>query len=1198
MLLPAGYLSTEGNQVVDASGTPVRIASIGWDGTDSLNFAPYGLWQSSLESNIEAIKAAGFNTIRIPWSDLLLNASPVFTSGDATYNPNLDPELVGKTSLQLLDILVADAGAAGLKVIFVHQDDDGGPGGWGGQQANGLWFDSGPGSDGTDGSGTAGTVTAAQFQSDSVELAQNFAGNSTVIGFDVDNEPTSQGNINWGQGGPTDIQAMYTQVGNAIQAVDPGALIICEGVENWSGPEPGMPAGFAEGDLSGVATDPVTLNVANKVVYSVHEYPPDLSGNGSYTSSQQIAEMNAGWGYLETDDIAPVWVGEIGSNLESTQDQTWIQGVLDYMNGKDAAEGGPSFSGDEQPVSGDWWQWGTASGQDPQGIETAWGSDTYWSAQIQAADQLAFNSTAPAAPSITSSGGLVSASVETVTGTADADSTVQVYDGSSSTPLATTVPDSTGNWSVGVTFAIDGQNRLTATATNSLGSVSPVSAAIIFTVEPAVSSPTVTVAENSVPVPIGIQAPSDPLYATSTLTITVTSLPSNGSVTLADGSTALTVGATLSVAQLTGLLFNPIAGRFSSSSAFTYIVADAAGQSSTGTATLAIGPAVGNPAVSSPTLTVAENAAAAAIGILAPSDPNYAASTLTVTVASLPSNGTVTLADGSTPVTSGETLSVAELTGLLFSPATGLSSSSGVFTYSVADPAGNTSTGSAAISIGPAVTSPSTVASTILLDISEDAYDGDAEFTVSVDGQQVGSTYTATSSHGAGQTEPFNISADLTPGVHAIGVTFINDLYQGTPQTDRNLYVDAVTLNGLAIANSQATLLSNGTSTVYGTVNASAPVAPTTVPVTIVLNVAEDYYEGDAQFTVSIDGTQLAGPYTATGLNSSGQSNAVTLSTDLTAGAHTIGVTFFNDAYGGSPSLDRNLYVDSVSVNGGTIPNSQATLDKNGAATFDTTVTASSSGSSGSSGSGGSTGSDGSGGSGGSGSSTGLVLNVSEDAYQGDAQFIVTVNGAQVGSTYTATAANTAGQTEAIAIPATLGSGANTVAITFLNDAYGGSSATDRNLYLDSATMNGTTVAGRETLLSDGTADFNFNGTSPATAVTNSLVLNVSEDAYQGDAQMVVAVDGQTQGYYTVTASHAAGQTQAVTINDIPESFSAHDIAVSFVNDAYGNSPSLDRNLYVNSMTFDGQAVAGGSAALMTNSTDIFTASAPASWAA
>jgi hypothetical protein len=46
--------------------------------------------------------------------------------------------------------------------------------------------------------------------------------------------------------------------------------------------------------------------------------------------------------------------------MKSAADAAWIQTVLDYMNGRDGAEGGPTFSGNEQPVSGSWWQWGSA----------------------------------------------------------------------------------------------------------------------------------------------------------------------------------------------------------------------------------------------------------------------------------------------------------------------------------------------------------------------------------------------------------------------------------------------------------------------------------------------------------------------------------------------------------------------------------------------------------------------------------------------------------------------------------------------------------------------------------------------------------------------------------------------------------------------------------------------------------------------
>jgi beta-glucanase (GH16 family) len=87
-----------------------------------------------------------------------------------------------------------------------------------------------------------------------------------------------------------------------------------------------------------------------------------------------------------------------------------------------------------------------------------------------------------------------------------------------------------------------------------------------------------------------------------------------------------------------------------------------------------------------------------------------------------------------------------------------------------------------------------------------------------------------------------------------------------------------------------------------------------------------------------------------------------------------------------------------------------------------------------------------------------LSVRVSEDAFNGDAQFIVTVDGVQVGGTLTATASHAAGQWQDIGLPGTFAAGAHTVALTFLNDAWGGSAATDRNLYVQSVTINGDTV--------------------------------------------------------------------------------------------------------------------------------------------
>ncbi len=97
------------------------------------------------------------------------------------------------------------------------------------------------------------------------------------------------------------------------------------------------------------------------------------------------------------------------------------------------------------------------------------------------------------------------------------------------------------------------------------------------------------------------------------------------------------------------------------------------------------------------------------------------------------------------------------------------------------------------------------------------------------------------------------------------------------------------------------------------------PPTPTvgTGPDTLVLAMAEDAYQGDAQFTVSLDGTQLGGVLTAQALHSLGQGQNFTFNgTWGAAGPHVVTVSFLNDAWGGSASLDRNLYVGAVTFDG------------------------------------------------------------------------------------------------------------------------------------------------------------------------------------------------------------------------------------------------------------------------------------------
>ena len=210
-----------------------------------------------------------------------------------------------------------------------------------------------------------------------------------------------------------------------------------------------------------------------------------------------------------------------------------------------------------------------------------------------------------------------------------------------------------------------------------------------------------------------------------------------------------------------------------------------------------------------------------------------------------------------------------------------------------------------------------------------------------------------------------------------------------------------------------------------------------------------------------------------------------------------------------------------------------------------------------------------------------LVLHLSEDAWQGDAQAIITIDGQQIGGTMTVTALHDQGLLEAVTLTGQCKPGGHDVAVRFINDAYGGTPTTDRNLYVNEVALDGQPSATPPTALYS-------NGTSHFAIAASPLVLQLSEDAYLGDAQFTVAVDGKMLGpAQSVTALHANGAAQNFAFGQTMAA-GPHDIAVSFLNDAYGGTSATDRNLYVNAIDVNGAAVASSATALMTTSTQHF----------
>jgi endoglucanase len=289
---------------------------------ETANCAPHGLWQISLDQGLAQISSFGFNTVRLPYSSECLHASGT-TSISAAKNPGL----VGKTPLELMDIVVARAEAHGLSVILDRHRPDS-------AAQSALWYTS--------------AYPESAWLADWRMLANRYRETPTVIGADLHNEPHGAACWSCADAG-RDWAAAATRAGNAILGVNPRLLVIVEGVEHQAN---GADTWWG-GGLSDAAAHPITLAVASRLVYSAHDYPASVASQPWFSAPDYPANLpgqwDKTWGYLQKTGVAPVLLGEFGTKLETTSDRQWLAALVSYLHDRRMSYAYWSFN----PNSGD-----------------------------------------------------------------------------------------------------------------------------------------------------------------------------------------------------------------------------------------------------------------------------------------------------------------------------------------------------------------------------------------------------------------------------------------------------------------------------------------------------------------------------------------------------------------------------------------------------------------------------------------------------------------------------------------------------------------------------------------------------------------------------------------------------------------------------------------------------------------------------
>ena len=294
----AGNWHTSGNKILDANNQPVRIAGLNWYGFETADQVAHGLTSQDYKTILTTIQSNGYNTIRIPFSNQMVE-TPIIPSNIHYTNANgaINSDLHGLNSLQVMDAIISYAGQIGLRVILDDHRSEAGNS----AEASGLWY--------------TPAYSETAWISDWQALVTRYQNNIAVIGVDLRNEPhnAASGGACWDCGvAANDWHLAAERAGNAVLAINPRLLVFVEGTDAYNNN-----FYFWGGNLQGVQTSPVQLTVANQLVYSAHDYGPlefqQAWFNSSTTYDSLVTTWTSNWAYISLNNIAPVWVGEFGT---------------------------------------------------------------------------------------------------------------------------------------------------------------------------------------------------------------------------------------------------------------------------------------------------------------------------------------------------------------------------------------------------------------------------------------------------------------------------------------------------------------------------------------------------------------------------------------------------------------------------------------------------------------------------------------------------------------------------------------------------------------------------------------------------------------------------------------------------------------------------------------------------------------------
>jgi endoglucanase len=325
--VPSLAFYVNSGKIYTQANVRVPIRGVNWFGFETPDHVVHGLWVRPWKSMITQMKTLGFNAVRIPVCPASLYGATV-SSIDYAKNP----DLVGKNSLQILDLVMNEFNKQGFFILLDHHRPDC-------NAISELWTTSG--------------YTESNWINDLVYMANRYKKLPRFLGIDLKNEP--HGIATWGAGSlTTDWNKAAERAASAVLTANPNLLVFVEGIGESTSCS-GQLGHWWGGNLEPLKCTPLAIP-ANKLVLSPHVYGPDVYNqpyfNRATFPGNLPAIWNAHFGQFAAAGYAVV-IGEFGGKYGhggNVKDKAWQDALVKYLLRKNITN---SFYWSWNPNSGD-----------------------------------------------------------------------------------------------------------------------------------------------------------------------------------------------------------------------------------------------------------------------------------------------------------------------------------------------------------------------------------------------------------------------------------------------------------------------------------------------------------------------------------------------------------------------------------------------------------------------------------------------------------------------------------------------------------------------------------------------------------------------------------------------------------------------------------------------------------------------------